>query len=201
MDTEPQVDPAEVERLRNVSRGIAGAMREPWEPKAISHAFARRDHMPEARPRLTMQGWIDLDAAESPFLVGENPQFVDLVFALETLGWKAELAEARGDEVTAVRAAEITEQIWMTMQESRSTVVAMSAPEQRSGLSDGDDGFGEWGPVMACLLNELHFDYITALGLDRSKAMALMACLRCNQGWKTRGDNYRLREAVATATA
>jgi len=191
---------AEADRLRAVSARIAGAQFEStWQPMVISHAFARRDHMPEARPRVTMQGWIDLDAARSPFLVGGRPGLDDLVIAVRALGWTRELAElidieGKGPMATPERAIEIAGWVSMAIEEGRSTEIGMAPPEKMVSAWNGDEGFGEWGPIMACLLHELHIGFAEGLQMDRSRAVALVACLRANQGWKPKGDNYRLRE-------
>ncbi len=194
--------------MQALGMAVAEGLHEPFEPRVIAHCFARRDHMPEARPRLTMQGWIDLEAARSPFLLEEPSQepMRDVEIALRALGWDAEIEELRRRDwrgrrkITVPRLAELTVQILAALRERHSTGIAMAPAgggkraEHDMESSLEDDGFGNWGPVMACLLSELRFSLKEALGCDVSAAFALIAAMRRNQGWKACGDHYRARE-------
>jgi len=187
-----ELSPEDEALLRGIQGELCGAQRSPWQPRAISHAFARREHMAEARPRLTMQGWIDLEAEESPYLIGAIPTLEDLLIALRALGWSGELAELMDARATDDRVLELNQWVRMAMEESRSTLIRMEPAD--GGRMGRDDGFGDWGPIMACLLNELNFELEGALGVERSKALALVACRRRNQGWHVSGEDYRTRE-------
>src|SRR6187455_1220440 len=58
----------EEQDLRDLGADIAGAMSSAWEPACLARIFAT----PSAEAlALTLQGWIDLDRARSPLLIGE----------------------------------------------------------------------------------------------------------------------------------
>ena len=74
------------------------------------------------------------------------------------------------------------------------TAIGMRHPESNGVETNGDQGFGSLGPVLAFLVAECHLGVEEALGLRVDRAFALMALVRNNQGYRTVGPNYRERE-------
>jgi hypothetical protein len=181
---------AEEKELRDWSTQIAGAEQQPWQPLLVSNAFSSRREF----PALTMQGWIDLDAARSPFLHGEWPEDADGI-----AGALADAARALkmpdGKWQSAWEAARLTLDVRRAVNEAFSTVLRMRPPGE-AAPDRGDDGLGNWLPVLACLISQLRMSESAALGLPVARAFALIAGHRFNEGWTVTGENYRLREVA-----
>lgn len=180
--------PAEEQHLRAWSAELAGAEQSPWEPRCVARAFASA---PGALV-LTMQGWIDLDAARSPLLSGGLPETVeDLTAAVDAFGLQPfeadpELALAFAqDALDAVNRA-FEAQIRMR-----------AAGATGSTLSGG---FGDWLPILSCLIAQLGMTRLDALSTPVAQAFAIIAGHRHNQGGIVADATYAQRDATeATA--
>lgn len=178
----------EEQDLHDLGEEIAGAMSGAWEPACLARAFATPG--PDTVD-LTMQGWIDLDRARSPLLMGR---------ALETDEQLASSAAAFGLSVEVLNEEEKAEcacLIDRAVQRAFATAMPMREPGAQG--SAAPDGFGAWLPMFAFLVAECHLapDVATALRVDQ--AFALIAAARRNQGWMTAGTPYALREPEGLA--
>ncbi|GEM_PF-7055564 len=192
--------PAEEEGLQSLSKDLAGAEQSPWEPRCVARAFHRG--LGEHAFVFTMQTWIDLDFAKSPFLQGELPTARN-----ES---PEELRRLLGEYETAFRAFEhVSTPAICTADEliqfGRKMIGAiergfamklkMEPPEGfEAAATTSRDGFGDFLPVLACLKSQLHFSLAEALALPVKQALALIAAHRRNQNWRPAGDTYASRD-------
>jgi hypothetical protein len=177
--------------LRAMGQDLAAAAQSRWQPACIARAFATPD--PDV-PVLTMQGWIDLDAARSPLLDGEIPSTADeLDAAFAAFGLKR-------SGLNPEEAAAVVDALMDAVDDAFALALPMSpAGASTSGAAE-DDGFGSWLPLFACLVTQCGLlpQFVLALRVDR--AFALVAALRRNQGWQPTGTPYALRESAAKTT-
>ena len=182
------MSPAEENDLLAMGADLAAAAASPWQPGCIAAAFATPR---KATLVLTMQRWIDLDAAHSPLLLGALPETTeDLSAALEV--FELEWDEAAHTALVAglmLRACEL----------AFATTLRM-APEG-GGAQGADDGFGDWLPLFGCLITQCGLSPEAALGLRVDQAFALVAAMRRNEGWRVAGTPYALRPETGNRKA
>jgi hypothetical protein len=182
-------------RLRAKRDGLAAAAlaRGGWEPACIARAFAT--------PQLgdlafTMQAWIDLSDARSPLLDGRRTQTPEeFAAAWLAFGLPAEtLATRSGEEMLDIESVMLAE-----IAEGFSMVLPMRQPprylpdREESAPPSEPDGFGDWAPMMACLVTQLRLALAEARPLKVSAAHVLIAAHRRNDGWSLGGTPYALR--------
>lgn len=174
--------------LRELQAELVQADQSLWEPACVAAAFCTTD----APFVLTMQGWIDLEAAESPFLLGSLP---DAEVALDHF----RLAFAAfGHERTTPEECDPEELVALGRMMLRAISAGFSmrarlAPPDGCKMVSGDNGLGEWLPIVACLKSQLGFSLTEAMALPVAQAFALVAAHRCNEGWSVCGETYRMR--------
>ncbi len=182
---------AEEQDLRDLQAELAAAEARPWQPGLVAQAF--RSEAPEAPFVLTMQAWIDLSAAESPFLLGVLPEGDGELMghfhrALAAFGCEAEALEACDGEDWAL----IGRKMIRAVAQGFSTQVKLAPPSERAARLDApQDGMGEWLPILACLVGQMGLRPADALALPVAQAFALIAAHRCNTGWRVAGATYR----------
>lgn len=191
------MEDAEAERLRELGRELAGALKSPWQPLAIAQAFASRG---AGELQLTMQGWIDLEAARSPLLVQgklETPEQIAAAFRAFDLDFDlAATIEARpGFQTPPDDAVLIIGVMRRVIAEAFAASLPMTPPGPAGEDADPFDGFGDWAPIFACLVAQCGITPAIALRLPVEQAFVLIAAHRHNQGWRTAGVPYALREA------
>ena len=188
METDtPQVS----DETREFQQELLAAERSEWQPRCVSRAFASsRDEDPFA---FTMQAWIDLEAVQSPFLLGQFPndesylyQFAD---AFQAFGYK----ESTPDQCTEEQLVLLGHKMIRAIAQGFSMHLKLAAPEGFRAKR-ADDGMGSWLPVMACLKSQLNFSLAEARSLLVEQAFALMAGHRCNEGWRVDGETYAQRD-------
>lgn len=177
-----------LESLRAMSRDIAEAENNPFQPRCIAAAFAE---VP-SRFVLTMQVWINLAHSRSPLLLGRVP---------ETIG---ELEDALTDfhysgptELDPEEMAQAAEEMLGAVNFGFSTVLAMEPEEGKEDRSTAEDGFGSWAPILAALVTQLGLAVREALSLPVAQVYVLLASHRRNQGWRPAGTHYALRDLGA----
>jgi hypothetical protein len=175
---------AEIQKLKEMGQDLAGAMQSPWEPGCVARAFA------DARSQigLTMQGWINLDAARSPMLIGLPLETDEDLFAA------AEAFEIDLDEMDEEDKALCSLGMERATREAFGMVLRMREPGATGTMSA--DGFGAWLPMMAFLLAECRMSYDVACRTFVGRAFALIAAVRRNQGWEVAGEAYAMREVA-----
>ena len=175
--------------LKELQAELVQADQSPWEPRCVAAAFCTTD----ARFVLTMQGWIDLEAAESPFLLGNLPpaevalDHFRLAFA--AFGHVRTTPEDCDPEELVA--------IGRMMLRAISAGFSMRAeidPPEGCKKAAGDNGLGEWLPIVACLKSQLGFSLSEALALPVAQAFALVAGHRCNEGWSVSRETYAHRD-------
>jgi len=176
----------EEQNLRALGADLAGAEQSPWQPRVVCRAFAR---VPGALV-LTMQGWIDLEAARSPLLEGSLPDADDadgqLTRAVDAFGLGPLVAEPGERDLLVVA---MLDAVFAAFE----TRLAMRAPgPESSPLAPG--GFGAWLPVLACLIAQLGMSRPDALATPVAQAFALIAAHRHNQGWHVTEATYAQRD-------
>jgi len=187
-----------LQELRELQAQLAGTGESPWQPRCVARAFQTPDI--EHPFVFTMQAWIDLDAAESPFLLGELPD-PDLgengimrVYrtAFTAFGCTEErLAECNPQDLIFIGQSMIR-----AINRGFSMRLKMNPPKGFESAS-GDDGFGDWLPVMACLKAQLYFGWGEASAMPVERALALMNTHRRNEGWTPAETPYAMRAAAA----
>ena len=180
--------------LREMQGELAAAERSLWQPRAVARAFRSS----EEAFVFTMQAWIDLDAAQSPFLVGRLPE------AEEALAQFAVAFAAFGHVATTPEACEPEELVLlgnkMLLEIGRGFAMRLHlAPPEGCKLAGGsDNGLGEWLPILACLKSQIGFSLAEALSLTVGQAFAIIAAHRCNEGWGIAGETYAQRDIPET---
>ncbi|MEI6493390.1 MAG: hypothetical protein WCO94_12635 [Verrucomicrobiota bacterium] len=176
--------------LREMQAKLVSAEQSPWQPRCVARAFRSSD---EAFV-FTMQTWIDLDAAASPFLLGQLPEAEQALAQFEVA------FAAFGHVATTPEACEPEELILlgrkMLVEIGRGFAMRLQlAPPEGCKLAGGDDnGLGNWLPILACLKSQLGFSLAEALSLTVGQAFALVAAHRCNEGWSIAGETYQQRD-------
>lgn len=178
---------AETQQLHELSAELSAAELSPWQPRTISRAFTRRGL---GEVRFTMQVWIDLDAAQSPLLLGDLPENL----AQTTDAFDAfELDLGEPEEAVLICEA---------MQRAIADAFAAALPMRpEKSAADEDDGFGDWAPMLATVIAQLGLSRSEALATDVAQAFILIAAHRRNQGWSVAGVPYRLRDLGEGETA
>jgi len=177
---------SEEQDLLALANALAEAETSPWQPSCICAAFARSP----GRLVLTMQGWIDLEAARSPLLEGKpidaddaDGQLTAAVNAFD-LGELLTEPEDRDALVEAMLEAVVR---------AFSTRIAMCDPGKTGGSSTAD-GFGEWLPIYTCLTEQMGKSEERAMAYPVAQAFAVIAGHRHNQGLQVVGMTYAQRD-------
>lgn len=178
-------DEPTIEELQALSREIAAGAQSAWEPRCVARAFGSAARDGSAPLRLTMQGWIDLEDIQSPLLQGEVPGTFDgLSAAAAAFGMSVE--EHSPDEAISVAVA---------MRAAVTRAFSMILPMRpEKGEPAPSHGFGEWLPILACLIAECGESREAALAYPVEQAFAVIAATRHNQGWREAGEPYASRE-------
>ena len=176
--------------LRELQAELVASERSLWEPRCVAQAFRRS----EDSFVFTMQAWIDLDAAASPFLLGQLPEAEDAVVQFEVA------FAAFGHSETTPGACEPEGLVLL----GRKMVAAIAqgfcmrarlAPPEGCKLADvANNGLGDWLPIVVCLKSQLGLSLAEALALPVGQAFALIAAHRCNEGWSVAGETYAQRD-------
>ena len=180
--------------LREMQAELVSAERSPWQPRCVARAFRSQ----EESFVFTMQAWIDLDAAASPFLLGQLPEAEDALAQFEVA------FAAFGHQGTTPEACEPEELILlgrkMLAEIGRGFAMRLHlAPPEGCKLAGGsDNGLGDWLPILACLKSQIGFSLAEALSLTVGQAFALIAAHRCNEGWGIAGETYAQRDIPET---
>jgi hypothetical protein len=181
------------QELRELQADLLAAERSPWQPRCVARAFrAQAAREPFV---LTMQAWIDLDAVQSPFLLGRLPEadevFIRFEEAFAAFGHHGTTPEeCDGDELVALGRKMID-----AIVEAFSMRVRLEPPEGFLAKSV-NNGMGEWLPIVTCLVGQLGFTVPAARMIPVSEAFALIASHRCNQGWTVASDSYSQRDVT-----
>jgi hypothetical protein len=189
--TDPDPD---LQGLRELQAQLAGVSASPWQPRCIADAFRTPEE--EQRFVFTMQTWIDLDAARSPFLLGSLPS-PDLEWeevmeeyrnAFAAFGCTEERLEKCEPEDLIL----IGQSMIRTIDRGFALRLRMNPPKGFESTA-GDDGFGDWLPAMACLKSQMHFLWSEALAMSVEQALAVINAHRRNEGWTPAETPYALR--------
>ena len=161
--------------LREMQAELVAAATSPWEPSCVAMAFRTAD----SPFVLTMQAWIDLEAAQSPFLLGKLPEAEEALahfeLAFEVFGHMESTPEACTPEELIL----IGRKMQRAISRGFSTRVKLAPPE---------------GSKLAGLKSQLGFSLAEALALRVDQAFALIAAHRINEGWQVAGETYAQRE-------
>jgi hypothetical protein len=169
--------------LRAMSADLSAAMNGPWEPRCIARAFAARDGVMVFR----MQTWIDLDAIKSPLLDLQMPPFVEEVgAALNAFNYKIT------EELKAGEARVLAQMMLDAVREAFEMICPMLPPE--GSIQHALDGFGQWLPIIACLVTQCRLSMAEARSLPVGEAFPLIAAMRRNEGWSVAGVTYAYRD-------
>ncbi len=184
--------------LRAMQAELLAAEQSAWEPRCVARAFGSGKWEAGSGKVFvfTMQVWIDLEAVESPFLLGRLPE---AEVALEQF---EEAFRAFGHEGTTPEACDGEELVLLgrkmlvVIGREFAMRVRLSPPEgyRNCGSRNADCGMGDWLPIVACLKTQLGFGLAEALALPVGQAFALIAAHRCNEGWGVAGETYVLRD-------
>ncbi len=177
---------AEEADLQALGSDLAAAAQSPWEPACVARAFG------SPRPCtvvFSMQTWIDLSRENSPLLLGALPETLDeLEAAMDCFGLAA-------DTLTPEEMADVARVLLRTVNEAFAMSLPMQPPKVGEPLAD--EGFGGWLPIFAGLIRQCGFDRLGALACPVGQAFSIFAASRHNEGWRTAGTPYALRD-VAT---
>jgi hypothetical protein len=189
------MNPKDEQELRELQAELVAAERSPWQPQCVARAF--RSAAAGEPFVLTMQAWIDLDAARSPFLLGRLPEAEEAFFRFEQafaiFGHRGTTPEdCDGDELVLLGRKMID-----AILEAFSMRVRLEPPEGFSPKAV-NNGMGEWLPIMTCLVSQLGFTLAAARMLSVAEAFALIAAHRCNQGWSVASESYAQRDVGDT---
>jgi len=186
--------PDGLDELREMQAQLGGVSASPWQPRCVARAFCSPD---VDHPFVfTMQAWIDLDAAQSPFLLGELPS-PDLGEEGVIEAFNAAFA-AFGLEAPKLRECGVDQFIHIgnciirAINRGFAMRLRMHPPKGFESAG-GDDGFGDWLPVMACLKAQLYFAWEEAMALPVDRAFGLINAHRRNEGWSPAETPYAMR--------
>ncbi|HEX8313003.1 MAG TPA: hypothetical protein VF614_16885 [Chthoniobacteraceae bacterium] len=181
------LDSGSLEDLYALSREIAEQEQSPWEPRCVSAMFST---VRQKRFRFTMQAWIDLDAIRSPLLDGAIPRKLEEIDeALSIFGFEVR-EELEADEYIA-----LSEEMLEVVNQGFAMSLGMRDPNEKESSSARPEHFGNWLPLVACMVTQFKIPYETVLKMKVGEALALVACSRHNQGWESEGTPYKLRES------
>ncbi len=181
--------PEDLKDLREMQSELLAVESSFWQPRCVSRTFWSC----EEPFVFTMQAWIDLDAIQSPFLLGELPPPEEAIWHFQ------EAFAAFGHWQTTPDACDPEELILLgrkmiaAISEGFSMRVKLSPPEGRQSAA-GENGLGDWLPIMACLKSQLMFSLAEIEALPVGKAFALLAAHRCNEGWSVSSETYAMRD-------
>jgi len=180
--------------LRAMQAELVSAERSPWQPRCVARAF-RSSEDPFV---FTVQTWIDLDAAKSPFLLGKLPEaeeaMVQFEVAFAAFGHRATTPEACDPEELILLGRKMLVEI-----ERGFAMRLQLAPPEGCKLTEGSgNGLGGWLPIVACLKSQLGFSLAETLSLTVGQAFALVASHRVNEGWSVSDETYAHRDIPET---
>lgn len=178
----------EEQDLRALGEELAAAEQSRWEPRCVCRAFAS---VP-GKLVLTMQGWIDLHAVCSPFLENRIPDGDDLEQQLSAAVDAFGLGPL---EATPEEAYRLGMAMLDAVNEAFTTQLRMHPPGESQPQAPG--GFGNFLPILACLIAQLGMSRRDALTTPVAQAFALIASHRSNQGWLVTGSTYTQRDLIA----
>ncbi len=168
-----------------MSEDLAAAAQGPFEPRCVARAFAQH---PRRTFIFTMQVWINLDFIRSPLLLGNSlTTLEEIEAALLAFGY------ATPEDTTPKDALYLVEGMSEAIHEAFAMTIRMRPAEAATAR---DYGFGAWLPLLACLISEMGMSRAEALACPAGQAFALIAAMRCNQGWNETGTPYALRDAT-----
>ena len=175
--------------LREMQAELADAARSPWEPRCVAREFRTNDD-----PFVfTMQAWIDLDAAASPFLQlilpEEQNYLAQFEVAFAVFGHVATTPEACDPDELVLLGNKIIDVIARGF-----SMRVKLAPPEGYKAARAADGLGDWLPIAACLKSQLGFTLAETLALPVGQAFGLIAGHRCNEGWSVVGETYAQRD-------
>ena len=192
------------QELLEFAQEIANVSRSPWQPCVLAEAFTRQPVKvgPWQLGQLTLRGWIALDVVRSPFLNLDSFPLEDvperLAQAITALTGELVTAETIIAELPPVKAQSAVQALYALCAERFSCGVKIKPPKHlEGGLEIPEDGMGDWGPQLVCLMKELGMSRMEALDTPASQAMALIVLNRHNEGYRVEGQNYRMRELYA----
>ncbi|MGA3169470.1 MAG: hypothetical protein ABSE62_00500 [Chthoniobacteraceae bacterium] len=181
--------------LRELQAQLAGTAQSPWQPRCVARAF----RTPAASHAFvfTMQAWIDLDAVQSPFLLEELPDpdlgHEAIIRAFEEAFAAFGHTSTTPAECAPFELALLGKSMIRVIRQGFAMRLRMNPPKgMESG--GGDDGFGDWLPVMACLKAQLYFGWEEALAMHVERALAVVNAHRRNEGWTPAETPYALRD-------
>ncbi len=179
----------EQQELREFGAELAANARSPWEPRCVARAFRSRD---EAFV-FTMQVWIDLDAAASPFLQLQLPEAEEAVdafaAAFRAFGhYETDPATCEPEDLVT-----IGQRIVRVIAEGFGMRLRLNPPEGCKTVA-AQNGLGDWLPVLACLKTQMSFGLLEAKMTPVGEAFALIAAHRCNEGWSVAEETYADRD-------
>ncbi len=175
--------------LQELQAELVAVETAPWQPRCVSEEF-RIAVDPFV---FTMQTWIDLEAAHSPFLLGELPEAKDAVEEFETAFRAFGHEETTPEECDPEGLVLLGRRMLAVIASGFSMRLNLEPPDGFSKVTQ-DNGMGDWLPVLACLKSQLGFSLAEALRLRVGQAFALMSAHRCNEGWSVSGESYLLRD-------
>ena len=187
--------PEEEQGLRELQAELVGLSKSPWQPRCVAGAF----HSGRADDPFifTMQAWIDLDHAQSPFLELKIPEPEAMLPALANAFRAFGQGQASTADLTPVDAMILGDKIIDSIAQGFSMIIPMQYPNHTNAAAE-NDGFGGWLPILAALKSQLGFALAEALLLPVGQAYGLIAAHRRNEGWKPSGETYSTRDVPNT---
>jgi len=189
--------PEDEQDLRDLQSELVAAKSSPWQPRCVARSFGSATESFV----LTMQAWIDLDACQSPFLLGRLPEEGEAILLQFEAAFRA-----FGHPGTTPDACDGDELVLLGWKMVRAIVLAFAMsvklePPQGQKMEHHDNGLGEWIAILACLKSQLGFSMTEALALPVGQAFALIAAHRCNEGCIVAGETYEMRDIAETEVA
>lgn len=182
---------AEEAGLRELAAELAGAEQSAWQPRCIARAFATPG---EGELVLTMQGWIDLDRANSPLLEGRLPD------SEEELGAAIDAFRCGPIDLAADEAMGLGLMMLEAIEEAFGLSLPMTQPGDGDHLSMSA-GFGDWLPILAALIAQLGLSRGDALATPVGQVFALLAADKRNRGWEPSRATYAQRDVLRKGDA
>lgn len=143
-----------------------------------------------------MQVWMDLDAVQSPFLIGMLPPAetagVEFELAFRAFGYAETTPENCAPEELVV----LGQLMIRVIQAGFAMRLKLNPPEGFRVQKSDENGMGDWLPVVACLKSQLHFGIAEIPLLGVGQAFALIAAHRVNEGWSVAGETYASRDVA-----
>lgn len=183
-------DDPELEGLRQLQQQLVGMTASAWQPRCVARAF--HTGLWENPFVFTMGTWIDLDFVESPFLQGRLPEAETALVAFEQAFAAFGHTETTPANCTPHQLVLLGNKMIQSIKEGFAMGVRMNPPKGNASDS-GNNGFGDWLSIMACLKVQLQFSIEGAYALPVGRAFALIAAHRGNEGWTTASEPYALR--------